>query len=34
MDHHDPAIAPATREAVQALLDAALAQPGRMAKQD
>jgi AcrR family transcriptional regulator len=31
MDHHDPAIAPAARGAVEALLDAALTQSGRMA---
>jgi AcrR family transcriptional regulator len=32
MDHHDPAIAPSARDAVQALLDAALAPAGRTAK--
>ena len=32
MDHHDPGIAPSARDAVQALLDAALAQTGRTAK--
>jgi AcrR family transcriptional regulator len=32
MDHHDPAIAPSAREAVAAVLDAALAQIGRTAK--
>jgi AcrR family transcriptional regulator len=32
MDHHDPGIAPSARDAVQALLDAALTQNGQMAK--
>jgi AcrR family transcriptional regulator len=32
MDHHDPAIARSSRDAVQALLDAATKQSGRMAK--
>jgi AcrR family transcriptional regulator len=32
MDHHDAGIAPAARDAVQALLDAALTQTGRTAK--
>jgi AcrR family transcriptional regulator len=32
MDHHDPAIAPAARDAVATLLDAALTQTGRTAK--
>jgi AcrR family transcriptional regulator len=32
MDHHDPEIAPSARDAVQALLDAALTQNGWMAK--
>ena len=32
MDHHDPAIAASARDAVQALLDAALTPTGRMAK--
>jgi AcrR family transcriptional regulator len=32
MDHHDPAIAPSARGAVEALLEAALAQNGRTAK--
>jgi AcrR family transcriptional regulator len=32
MDHHDPGIAPAVRDAVQALLDAGLTRPGRTAK--
>jgi AcrR family transcriptional regulator len=31
MDHHDPAIAPSAREAVAAVLDAALTQTGRVA---
>jgi hypothetical protein len=32
MDHHDPAIAPSARGAVEALLEAALTQNGRTAK--
>ncbi len=32
MDHHDPGIAPSAREAVQALLDSALARGGRTSK--
>ena len=32
MDHHDPGIAPSARDAVEALLEAALTQTGRMAK--
>jgi AcrR family transcriptional regulator len=32
MDHHDPGIAPSARDAVQALLDAALRQSGRVAQ--
>jgi AcrR family transcriptional regulator len=32
MDHHDPAIAPSAREAVEALLDAALTRTGRRPK--
>jgi AcrR family transcriptional regulator len=32
MDHHDPAIAPAARSAVEVLLDAALTRTGRAAK--
>jgi AcrR family transcriptional regulator len=32
MDHHDPEIAPAARDAVQALLDAALTRTGRTQK--
>jgi AcrR family transcriptional regulator len=32
MDHHDPAIAPSARDAVEALLDATLTKTGRMAK--
>jgi AcrR family transcriptional regulator len=32
MDHHDPAVAPTARHAVQALLDAALPRTGRRAK--
>jgi hypothetical protein len=32
MDHHDAAIAPAARHAVQALLDGALPHTGRTAK--
>ncbi len=33
MDHHDPAIAPSARDAVQALLQAACKRTGRVAKQ-
>ncbi len=33
MDHHDPAIAPSARDAVQALLQAACTRTGRAAKQ-
>jgi AcrR family transcriptional regulator len=32
MDHHDPGIAPAARQAVEAVLDTALTQTGRTAK--
>ena len=32
MDHHDPGIAPSARDAVEALLEAAFKQTGRLAK--